>query len=161
MSSRHDMDARCGLLATALKNGTVPRAERKAMRHLLLAVYNAQHQDGPSGATLNSLSAQVDEALCGLEYPDKSNQTPIADELLDRMATMHPIKIRSAIRRDLLEQHEATWTDLAKRLDGIVDWFWDRCQRSEDDLSDGSAETKASNELNGDMEYVWGRRRKQ
>lgn len=164
MTTTRDLERRCGILAQALKQGQVDKSVRKAVRELLLKVFHAVNSESPDDEELTKLSPLVNNLLdtLGLESSNHDTSSPsIADDLLKRHQKIYPVKMKSAIRNDLLNQHAATWTQMANRLDDVVDWFWDRCRPEEEAALDTSVQAKAAEEFGSDeMEYVWGRRKR-
>ena len=164
MTTSHDLELQCGILAQALKQGSVAKEHRKSVRQLLLQVFQAVNAEPVDPGEIERLSPMVNDLIgvLGLGNANEEDDAPsIADDLLKRHEQIYPVTMKSAIRTELLDQHAATWTQMANRLDAVVDWFWERCRPEEDAVTDTSASAKAAEEFGAtDMEYVWGKRKR-
>lgn len=147
----------CRLLAEALKQRQVPREDRKAARALLKQVFLLTEADTLDEAVQAQLLAQVSALLPVEAEPEPEPWEPLAL----RCERMWPIRIKGALRREFADRLDERYTARAKRLQEIVDWFWDRCEPDGKEQRDKTVADRAMEEFGDtEMEYVWGRVRR-
>lgn len=165
MDFRAGLDTDCEALAVALRQRSIPKERRREARRVLQQIYvlrESERAEGGPDATrpLLALAREVDGLMTPLRAPAAQGllpMQPLAFKVLDAW----PIKIQGALRSEVADRILRTYTELGDRLDEIANWFWKRCDPEYDLTRTRTVQEKAMEEFGEDMEYVWGRRRRQ